>query len=221
MLRDLAKALDMVLGLPKSLLFNVHYLGWADGLRLPVLLSWRVKLARLSGTVTLSRCRFGTVRLGVQTTATFPSSGTRGVWNVEGAVRFGENVRVGPGFRIGCTGELCFGSGVDINAGAHIFCSSRVDIGNGGLWAWNVVVTDHDFHHLESESGGDVNPPRKVSLGERVWIGANAHVLKGTSIGAESMIGAASVVSGIFDETNCVLAGNPAKILRRGIRWRR
>ena len=185
MMRDLAKACDMLLGLPKSLLFNLHYFGLA-GLRLPVLLSWRVRLERLSGRVFLARHRFGTVRLGLQT----------------------------------CDGELMLGNGMDINAGAHVFCASRVEVGDGGLWAWNVVVTDHDFHHIEDGSGAIVNMPRPVTLREHIWIGANACVLKGSGVGADTVIGAASVVSGRFDEAHCVLAGNPARVVKRGTHWR-
>lgn len=220
MLRDLAKACDMLLGLPKSLLFNVRYFG-VGGLRLPVLLSWRVNLERLHGSVELTRRRFGTVRLGLQTTGTFPAAGTRSVWQVTGKVRFGDNVRIGPGFRIACEGDLVLGNGVDMNAGAHLFCAHRVEVGDGGLWAWNVVLTDHDFHHIEDETGKVINPPKAVILRDRLWIGANSHVLKGTSIGSDSVIGAASVVSGAHDEANCVLAGNPAKVVKRGIRWAR
>ena len=219
MMRDLAKACDMLLGLPKSLLFNLHYFGLA-GLRLPVLLSWRVRLERLSGRVFLARHRFGTVRLGLQTTGTFPATGTCGVWQVSGTVRFGDKVRIGPGFRIACDGELMLGNGMDINAGAHVFCASRVEVGDGGLWAWNVVVTDHDFHHIEDGSGAIVNMPRPVTLREHIWIGANACVLKGSGVGADTVIGAASVVSGRFDEAHCVLAGNPARVVKRGTHWR-
>lgn len=53
-----------------------------------------------------------------------------------------------------------------------------------------------------------------VVIEEDVLIGANSIILKGSRIGARSIIGAGSVVSG-FVPSDCVAAGNPCKIIRR------
>ena len=58
-----------------------------------------------------------------------------------------------------------------------------------------------------------------VHIGNHVWIGMNAVLLKNIEVQDNSIIGAGAVVSGKFSESNCILVGNPAKIVRRGINW--
>ncbi|MNW20463.1 putative lipopolysaccharide biosynthesis O-acetyl transferase WbbJ [compost metagenome] len=60
-----------------------------------------------------------------------------------------------------------------------------------------------------------------MSIADRVWIGRDVQILKGTVLHPESVVGACSLVSKAFEEGNCVVAGVPAKIVKRGIRWDR
>ena len=61
---------------------------------------------------------------------------------------------------------------------------------------------------------------KKVEIGEHVWVGLSAVILNGTQIGNGSVIGAASLVKGCY-VNNCILAGNPARIIRKDIAWSR
>ena len=54
-------------------------------------------------------------------------------------------------------------------------------------------------------------------MGDYVWIGQGALLLKGTSIGSGSVIGGGAVVSGKAIPSNTVAAGNPAKVIKKGI----
>ena len=74
-LRELGKAWDLLLGLPKTLWFNFHYLPFAQACKLPVLVSRRVKLVKLAGRVTVEGQRFASVRLGIEEIDVFPESG--------------------------------------------------------------------------------------------------------------------------------------------------
>ena len=79
-------------------------------------------------------------------------------------------------------------------------------------------IFDHDFHpvdpreRLEHPNSGMKTKP--VDIGENVFIGVNAIILKGSKIGNNCVIGAGAVVSGEFED-NCVIAGNPARVVRR------
>lgn len=214
-LRELGKAMDVLLGLPKTLIFNFRYLPFAQACRLPVLLSRRVKLVKLGGTVEVAGHRFGSVRLGMPEVDVFPDSTS--IWRVEGHVRFGDDVRIGPGSSLVCTGELDIGDHVLMNARVTIFCAQRVEIGRNTLISWDVTLVDNDFHVLNDAEGKCINPPAPIIIGECGWIGFNAMVAKDTRLAPGTVIGAGAVVRGTFEQPNCVLTGNPARLARRGV----
>ena len=216
-LRELGKGLDLLLGLPKTLVFNFRYLPFAQACRLPVLVSRRVKLVNLGGSVTVAGNRFGSVRLGIEEVDVFPDAGKPSIWRVEGLVNFGDGVRMGPGISIVCTGELDIGDQVLMNARVTIFCAKQVTIGRETLISWDVTIVDNDFHELRDANGTCINPPAPIVIGERGWIGFNAIIAKDTKLAPGTVIGAGAVVRGTFEQPDSVLTGNPARLARRGV----
>lgn len=103
-------------------------------------------------------------------------------------------------------------------SGVTIYARESIRIGKHTSIGGNVKIFDHDFHpinpqeRLQHPNSG--MKTKSVNIGENVFIGANAIILKGTKIGDNCVIGAGAVVAGNFDP-NCVIAGNPAKIIRR------
>ena len=81
----------------------------------------------------------------------------------------------------------------------------------------NVTIVDSDFHvHWPPEKRRTVRTgadDRAVKIGEYVWIGANSLVLKGVSIGDNSIVGAGSVVANDIP-ANVIAAGNPARVIK-------
>ena len=57
-------------------------------------------------------------------------------------------------------------------------------------------------------------PGQEIHIGKNCFLGCNSIILKGTFLGDGCVVGAGAVVSGKFED-NCVIAGNPAKIIRR------
>ena len=57
-----------------------------------------------------------------------------------------------------------------------------------------------------------------IIIKKHTWIGANAILLAGTKISEDSIIGAGSVVKGSFPQ-NCIIAGNPAKVVKKDRTW--
>lgn len=100
--------------------------------------------------------------------------------------------------------------------GTIIVATREVTVGERVMLGSNTVIVDTDFHPLQPDrrrerpQDGDVEP---VHIGDDVFIGMGAIVLKGVSIGARSVIGAGSVVTGDIPP-DCVAAGNPACVLR-------
>lgn len=102
-------------------------------------------------------------------------------------------------------------------SGGSICAASLVEIGDDTLLGANVTIADTDFHPLQAargrmqsrHSGGDCS----VRIGRNVFIGTNATVWKGVSIGDHAVIGAGSVVTRDIP-AECVAAGNPCRIVR-------
>ena len=64
-------------------------------------------------------------------------------------------------------------------------------------------------------------PKIEFSIGKHCWIGAGTFIGKNVSIAPNNIIGAKSVATKSFDEEYTAIAGNPAKIVKRGITWGR
>ncbi len=221
LLRELGKAWFLIRGLPKSLVFNLRYFPLAQALRLPVLVACNVKLMQLGGKVTVASNRFGNVKLGFQGGDAFPADGSRGVWSLAnpGHVSFGGNIHFGPGVRIHCDGVLDLGNNISCNAGTTLFCAKHIRIGGGTVMAWDVTIMDHDFHAV-LQDGAIINPPADVVIEDRVWLGADVMVLKGAHLARGVVVGARSLVRGKHADEGCVMAGTPARVIRKGIAWR-
>src|SRR5471030_2136773 len=165
--------------LPKTLLFNAYYFGWWGLFRLPVLISHRVKLARLSGRVYIApRCGTGQIRIGFGSVGIFDPARSRSIWANEGAVRFLGSARIGHGSKlsVASSGELTFGDGFSITAESAIICAKRVEFGAGCLVSWDCLISGQDFHPILDGSGRVTNPDREVCFGDRVWICCRALV---------------------------------------------
>lgn len=112
--------------------------------------------------------------------------------------------------------EIRIGNRVGLN-GTTITSKKRIQIGDGTMIAPNVIIVDSDFHaQWPPESrliSSTADTDREVVIGENVWIGMNTVVLKGSTIGDNTIIGACSLVSGAIP-ANVIAGGNPARILR-------
>lgn len=114
-------------------------------------------------------------------------------------------------------GEIRIGNKVGIS-GATIYAREKIHIGDGSLVGANTKIFDHDFHSLvlEERIAEDYSRlvTRPVEIGQNVFIGCNCIILKGTKLGDGCVVGAGSVVHGEFEE-GAVLAGNPARVIRK------
>ena len=99
--------------------------------------------------------------------------------------------------------------------------NNAINIGENCLLASGVDFNTSDSHPVFSLSDGKrLNVSKSINIGSHVWIGSNVHLLKGSGIGNDSVIGAHSVVTEYFNESNVALGGNPAKVIKRDVDWR-
>jgi acetyltransferase-like isoleucine patch superfamily enzyme len=95
-----------------------------------------------------------------------------------------------------------------------------VHVGQRCLIASETIFMTSDMHSIfDQQTGQRINPARSIVLGDDVWLGAEAAVMKGAKIGAGSAVGFRSIVTGEIPP-GCVAAGTPARVLRESVRWR-
>lgn len=107
--------------------------------------------------------------------------------------------------------------------GVYLMCrDADISICHDCMLSREIEIRSTDVHKIyDINSGERLNQAGDVYISEHVWIGARAIVSKGVKIPAGSVIGATSFVNKSFDEENVVIAGTPAKIVKRNIRWER
>jgi len=90
----------------------------------------------------------------------------------------------------------------------------EIAIGNRCLIGDQVAIFDCDFHEISPFTRmNGVGPIQPVVIGDNVWLGSRVMVLKGVSIGENSVVAAMSVVTKSIPP-NSLAAGNPAKVIR-------
>lgn len=98
-----------------------------------------------------------------------------------------------------------------INTDSVIIAQKEITIGSDVLMGRLVTIFDSDFHPVYDEEGNRTNPPRKVEIGDHVWIGTKTTVLKGTKIKEGAVISANALVGGIVKE-NSMYSALPGQV---------
>ena len=121
--------------------------------------------------------------------------------------------------------EIVIGDNVGMS-GVTIYARKGIYIGENTSIGGNTKILDNDFHPIEAEQrikllndahGGDVDeliPAGEIHIGKNCFIGCNSIILKGTVLVEGCVVGAGAVVSGKFED-RCVIAGNPARVIRK------
>ena len=106
------------------------------------------------------------------------------------------------------------GEGTIVSNNVIIAAQQQVDIGAKCLIGDHIFITDSDFHDISPETrhtGGGKTAPTIIA--DSVWIGSRSIILKGVSIGENSVVAAGSVVIKNVPP-NSIFGGNPAKHIR-------
>lgn len=115
-------------------------------------------------------------------------------------------------------GKISFKGNTFTAGNSMIISKESVTIGKDCAIAWGVTICDHDFHkyYINGEQQIETAP---VVIGNNVWIGMNATILKGVTIGEGAIIAAHSVVTKDVP-AKALVGGNPAKIIKTEIEFR-
>jgi acetyltransferase-like isoleucine patch superfamily enzyme len=143
-----------------------------------------------------------------------------------GTIRFGGHVSLGDDTGIAVVGRsdddravLTIGHGTYLQPRVHVNCQTSVRIGEQCSISWDVEILDSDFHHILTAEEQPHVARAPIVLEDRVWVGVRAIILKGVTIGHDSIVGAGAVVTRSVPPFS-LCAGNPARVVRTVEGWR-
>ena len=116
-----------------------------------------------------------------------------------------------PPFYTDCGKNIHIGKNVFINMGCKFQDQGGIFIGDGALIGHNVVLAT--LNHAASPKDRGSMIPAPIRIGKNVWVGANAVILPGVTIGDGAIVAAGAVVNRDVPE-NTVVGGVPAKVIR-------
>ena len=106
-----------------------------------------------------------------------------------------------------------YSAGLKVGEGSYLYCTNidchpdyRVFIGKACRIAHGTYINSYDSHEPSERA--------PVTIGNECWLGWRSIVLKGVTLGDRVWVGAGSVVTNDFDD-DCVIGGNPARLIRK------
>lgn len=217
-------AVHYVLALPKSIWYNFRLLPLRQACKLPLLVSHRTKMINHSGKLDLqaTELKVGLVKIGFNTYQGTDFRYDRTRINLRGTTLVHGACAIGAGSSIEVTenGTLRLGNHFNLGPKSLIICNKEISFGEDVQTSWNCTLMDTDQHDLVDHQGNVTNNDRPIHLGDNVWIGCHSILTKGTTLASNTTVGAGSVVHGVHEEPCVVLAGNPATIVKSGVKRR-
>ena len=111
--------------------------------------------------------------------------------------------------------SIVFGNNIKVNNGFSVVSEKRITISDNVLIGTNCQIIDSTFHDLSIVKRCCADPnPREITIKQNVFIANNVTILKGVTIGENSVVATGAVVTKSFPE-NVLIAGVPAKIIRQ------
>jgi acetyltransferase-like isoleucine patch superfamily enzyme len=156
--------------------------------------------------------------LGVTRVPCLIQVGRGGAINIHGEFSIGDDVRIAA-YNSACIdiGGRAKESGSGISGSCLVNAYKKITIGKDVIIAWDTFITDSDWHLIEGEEH-----QLDTTIGDHVWVTMGVKILKGSSIGKDSIVACSSVVtSGVYPERS-LIGGVPAKVIKKSIpMWKR
>ncbi|SFX14500.1 acyltransferase [Cytophaga hutchinsonii] len=97
---------------------------------------------------------------------------------------------------------------------------SKIIIGKRCMFSVDVDIRNTDSHSIiKLDTGERINPGKNIFIDDKVWLGAYVQVLKGVSIGNNSIVGIRSLVTKDIP-SHALAVGVPAKVIKTNVDWR-
>lgn len=98
---------------------------------------------------------------------------------------------------------------------------TKVQIDEDCMFSNDIQIRSSDSHSIVDLEGKRLNPAKNIKIGKHCWLGMRCMIMKGTNIPDFTVMAAGSVCTKHFEESNTILAGVPAKVVKKSVNWDR
>ena len=95
---------------------------------------------------------------------------------------------------------------------------STLEIGDDCMISSHVQIRTGDSHAIIDMQGNRLNPAKSVTIGNHCWLGEGCKIMKGVRLAQDTVVSTGSIVTKSFN-SNVLLGGVPAKVLKENINW--
>lgn len=203
---------------------NFKMFGFRTALKLPIDIYYGIRFKSSKGQIVLNtnHIRRGMIKIGFQGSDMFQHEDSifliDGVLKINGSCVFG----VANSLIIKNGAEVTIGDKAIFGAYNMIYCEKSVSFGSGFLSSWKCQILDSDTHKIvDIETGKTEETKKEIRIGSNCWLGNNVMINKGVWLPDNTIVASRSLITkdlrkeGLF----CVLAGIPAKVVRRNKKW--
>lgn len=211
--------IETLLSIPKSFYVSWRLVSFKSAFSLPILVRYNTLLKSVKGKL-IHNNKKGKLIIGFGTVGIFDKTYERSILQIDGTIILEGYASFGHGARLSIFqgAQLVIGDNFDNPSSLTIVCKKNISIGENVIISWDTLIMDTDLHQImDVKSRQPVGEDSKnVTIGDNVWIGARAMLLKGSNISNGSIIGAGTVVTNNIEEQASVAVGNPVRIVAKG-----
>ena len=222
MISKICIIIEIILSLPKTIIFNFRYLKFKEAIKLPIYIDNNIRvLGAYRGSIELrDNHSMFSIKFGIGGSDSIISK--RGLLylnkNGNGKIVFKGTAKFSKGTIIyNNTGKIVFGNNFICNKNCSFSCDNVINFGNDVLLGWEIRIRDSDGHKIIYKEKREKYSP--INIGNHVWICSYSDILKNTCIKDNCVIGYRSLVVGLQSNHNELIAGSPAKIIKSNISW--
>ena len=186
---------------------------------MPIWIANNVRIYNIRGKIILpQKINFAMIRIGYHTIPIMDKSSSHTILNLNknSILEFKGTAHIGMGSKINIEekAKLVIGNNFAISALSSINCYKQITFGNDVQFSWNCLVMDSDTHKIFDKDN------KEIIFEDKIWIGCNCTILKGTHLSSNTVIGSNSVLTNKSYPGNCIIAGQPAEFKKEIKGWK-
>ena len=223
-MQKIKRLLAIILAIPRTIYFNLRYLPMRQAIHLPIWLATNVKVRNMyrGGIVISAPVRMAMIRMGFHQVDAICIYSLKSILNIPkpGRLVFKGEAHIGHGAIISCVGGvMTVGDNFAVSGSTSFVCYKEITIGRDVQFAWDSLVMDSDAHKIYALEGERMNEDRPIIIGDKVWLACQNTLLKGTVIGSNCVVGACSLLNKDYSEDGVIIAGSPARVVKKISGW--